>query len=75
MHQVPLKDAQHCLEDLIIEATKGQKVIITKDDGIGVQLVPVSTPLLHPRFGSAKGRIKMAEDFDAPLEDFEDYAP
>jgi len=24
-------------------------------------------------FGSAKGQIKMAEDFDAPLDDFKDY--
>ena len=26
-----------------------------------------------PKFGSAKGKIKMSEDFDAPLEDFKDY--
>ncbi len=24
-------------------------------------------------FGSAKGKIKMADDFDAPLDDFKDY--
>jgi Protein of unknown function (DUF2281) len=27
-----------------------------------------------PQFGSAKGLITMAEDFDAPLEDFDEYA-
>jgi Protein of unknown function (DUF2281) len=28
----------------------------------------------HPRqFGSAKGMIRMAENFDEPLEDFEEY--
>ena len=26
-----------------------------------------------PKFGSAKGKIKMAPDFDAPLDDFKDY--
>jgi hypothetical protein len=26
-----------------------------------------------PKFGSAKGMFKMSEDFDAPLEDFNDY--
>jgi len=26
-----------------------------------------------PRPGSAKGKIRMAADFDAPLEDFKDY--
>jgi len=25
------------------------------------------------KFGSAKGKYKMAEDFDAPLEDFAEY--
>jgi hypothetical protein len=32
------------------------------------------TPLLkHPQFGSARGLIKMSDDFDEPLEDFADY--
>jgi len=26
-----------------------------------------------PVFGCAKGKYRMAEDFDAPLEDFKDY--
>lgn len=26
-----------------------------------------------PQFGSAKGKYKMSEDFDAPLEIFKDY--
>ena len=26
-----------------------------------------------PVFGCAKGQFKMADDFDAPLEDFKDY--
>lgn len=28
-----------------------------------------------PKFGCAKGAFKMAEDFDAPLDDFKDYMP
>ena len=28
-----------------------------------------------PKFGCAKGKFKMAADFDAPLEDFNDYMP
>jgi Protein of unknown function (DUF2281) len=26
-----------------------------------------------PQFGSAKGKIKMSADFDAPLDDFKEY--
>jgi predicted CopG family antitoxin len=28
---------------------------------------------ITPIFGSAKGKIKMAPDFDAPLDDFNEY--
>lgn len=31
------------------------------------------TNKIVPKFGSAKGKIKMAPDFDAPLEDFKEY--
>lgn len=30
-------------------------------------------PLKRNGLGSLKGKIKMADDFDAPLEDFKDY--
>jgi hypothetical protein len=30
-------------------------------------------PLKRNGFGCLKGKIKMAEDFDAPLEDFKEY--
>jgi hypothetical protein len=29
----------------------------------------------RPKFGSAKGLVKMSDDFDEQLEGFEDYAP
>jgi len=28
---------------------------------------------ITPQFGSAKGKIKMSPDFDAPLDDFKEY--
>ena len=34
-----------------------------------------SVPAQGPKFGSAKGLIKMSDDFDEPLEDFEDGTP
>ena len=42
-------------------------IFITLEDG-------PQPPVAKKRvFGSAKGLIKMAEDFDAPLDDFKDY--
>jgi hypothetical protein len=34
---------------------------------------PAGTAKKIPRFGCAKGTFKMADDFDAPLDDFADY--
>lgn len=70
MHQVTLIEAQQQLPKLVAEAAQGESVIITQDDGPAVQLVRVASAQLYPRFGSARGKIKMAEDFDAFLEDF-----
>jgi len=44
----------------------GESVILT--------FTPAKTETLKERvFGCAKGQFKIADDFDAPLEDFKDY--
>jgi prevent-host-death family protein len=72
MQPVTLDEAQTHLVDLIEAAMSGETVIITKD-GKHVQLVPVMQPAQHPQFGSARGQIWMADDFDASLTDFDAY--
>jgi hypothetical protein len=45
-------------------------------EGTVVDLVPIpQTAHPRPKFGSARGRVQMAPDFDAPLDDFADYVP
>jgi prevent-host-death family protein len=73
MSTVTLDIAQANLSDLIEDAIRGKEVFITKDGKSLVKLVPVSQPKPRPVFGSAKGLISMSDDFDAPLEDFQDY--
>ncbi|CAN5501139.1 hypothetical protein BH10PLA1_BH10PLA1_23290 [soil metagenome] len=48
----------------------GQTVIVQAEPA-----VQADDKLQHPtrKAGSAKGKIWMADDFDAPLEDFKDY--
>ncbi len=75
MYKVKLNEAKSLLLTLINAAIEGEKVLIFTDDQQAVQLVPVAPPERHPQFGSAKGLIVMTEDFDAPLEDFEEYMP
>jgi len=75
MHRVKLDEAKTRLPDLIETAIKGEDVFILKDDQQVVQLVPVEPPKRHPQFGSAKGLVVLAGDFDAPLADFNEYMP
>ena len=74
-HQVKLDEAKAHLLDLIEAAIRGEDVYILQDDHPVVQLVPVEQAKRHAQFGSAKGLVVMAEDFDAPLEDFSEYTP
>ncbi len=74
MHQFTLDEAQTRLLELVEAAINGEDIYITKDDEQVVRLVPViKKPRRAPKAGSAKGMITMADDFDAPLEDFDEY--
>jgi hypothetical protein len=48
---------------------KSVKVILLTADDLIAQIKSKRKP------GSAKGKITMTEDFDAPLEDFKEYMP
>jgi len=73
MQQVSLEEAKRHLNDLVDAAVKGEEVIIARDGEQLVKLVPISRTNPHPQFGSARGLITMSEDFDEPLEEFEEY--
>jgi prevent-host-death family protein len=73
MHQVNVEEAKKQLTDLIDAAVEGEEIVIAKDAQRRVKLVPVYPTKARPQFGSAKDLITMSDDFDAPLEDFEEY--
>lgn len=73
MHQVNVVEATEQLPNLIDAAVRGEVVLITTDDRQTVRLVPVKHAKQPRRPGRAKGIIHMANDFDAPLEDFQEY--
>ena len=56
---------------LVRKALQGEDVVIARDNKPLLRLVPVDVPGRAP--GTAKGLVKMAADFDAPLEDFAGY--
>ncbi|WP_413175339.1 type II toxin-antitoxin system Phd/YefM family antitoxin [Anabaena azotica] len=73
MQQITINKASQNLSDLIEAALKGEEIIIMKDNQSAVKLTPV-LPVKHRRQpGSAKGMVTMSDDFDEPLEDFQEY--
>jgi antitoxin (DNA-binding transcriptional repressor) of toxin-antitoxin stability system len=73
MQRVSLDEAKTRLQDLVDAALRGETVSIAVDDDRAVQLVPTVRRRRQRKFGSARGQIWMADDFDAPLEDFKEY--
>jgi antitoxin (DNA-binding transcriptional repressor) of toxin-antitoxin stability system len=72
MYKLPLKEAETKLAELISKAASGEDVIITRDDGTAFKIIP-TVPQKRRIVGIAKGSVWMSEDFDKPLEDFEEY--
>ena len=73
MQTVTLDEAKIHLTALVNAAAAGEDIFILKDDQCSVQLVPRAIKKRKRQFGSAKGMISMAPDFDEPLKDFAEY--
>lgn len=73
MTQIELQQAKERFLELIELAASGEEIIISKGEQPFVKLLPISQRKKQRQFGSAKGLITIAEDFDAPLEDFKEY--
>jgi antitoxin (DNA-binding transcriptional repressor) of toxin-antitoxin stability system len=61
------------LPDLIESVIKGEEIVFTQNDLPVARLVAVRQEKPRPQFGSAKGLFTMTEDFEQPLEDFDEY--
>jgi antitoxin (DNA-binding transcriptional repressor) of toxin-antitoxin stability system len=76
MHQVTIHEAKTHLSRLIQAALAGEEVVIAKGKQPLVKLVVVPELRQQRRIGGAEGVVLfMADDFDAPLQDFEEYMP
>jgi len=65
---IALENEKRPLGELVERMLEGAELILTKGDRPVARLVPIQDKP-HRQFGSAKGLITIAEDFDAPLED------
>lgn len=64
-------EAKAHFSTLVRKALQGEEVAIARDNTPLVKLVPVGVQARTP--GSARGRIRISPDFDAPLDDFDAY--
>ena len=76
MKQVTIHEAKTHLSRLIREVLAGEEVIIARGDTPLVQITPLERQGKARRFGAlANTVLYVAEDFDAPLDDFAEYQP
>jgi antitoxin (DNA-binding transcriptional repressor) of toxin-antitoxin stability system len=75
MSTVPIEEAAARLRELIDSLKPGEEIVITRDRQPIAKLVGEQTAKVANRqIGIAKDKIVyMADDFDAPLDDFQDY--
>jgi prevent-host-death family protein len=70
---VNIHEAKTHLSRLIQEALDGEDIVIARGNQPLVRLVLVESARRARSLGWAKGLVQMADDFDAPLEDFVEY--
>jgi prevent-host-death family protein len=70
---IDLGEAQSQLRDLAREAARGEEVILTEGGEPIAKIIPITRARSRRHFGSARGLIHLADDFDAPLDEFNDY--
>lgn len=73
MENVDLIQAKQRLPELIDQILSGHEITITREGKPVARLVSISKPKIQRQFGSAKGLIKMSDDFEEPLDEFAGY--
>lgn len=73
MPNIDIVKAGDCLPELVAQSIGGEEVVITRNGEPVVKLVAVTGQKRKRHFGSAKGMIKISDDFDEPIDDFMDY--
>ena len=64
---VNMHEAKTTLSRLVADAIAGDDVVLAKAGKPMVRLVPVRQKMKPRKLGIWKGKVKLADDFDAPL--------
>jgi prevent-host-death family protein len=69
MQTVNIHEAKTQFSRLVDAAANGEEIVIAKAGKPAARLVPMERAKLVRRFGGLKGKMRIADDFDAPLPD------
>ena len=70
---VNMHEAKSSLSRLVKRAAAGEDIVIANHGKPVARLTRVAEQRKRIPWGKFKGKIRMAADFDAPLEEFKDY--
>lgn len=74
MPQFNIAEAKARFSELVERALAGDEVVVARDNKPLLKLVPLADARRPRTPGSARGKIRMSQDFDASLPDFDAYA-
>jgi prevent-host-death family protein len=66
---VNIHDAKTHLSRIVDEVAAGAEVIIAKAGKPMARLVPIAPPAKQKRLGLLKGKLRVPDDFNAPLDE------
>ncbi len=69
MQMVDIHEAKTQFSCLVDAAAGGEEIVIAKAGKPVARLVPMERVKVVRRFGGLKGKVRIAQDFDAPLHD------
>ncbi len=72
MTQIALNEAKEKLSELVDAVGRGEEIVITKNGKPVARLGPAIDGEQRVA-GRSRGKVHMADDFDAPLDDFAEY--
>lgn len=71
MKVVNVHEAKTTLSKLLQRAARGERIVIAKSGVPLAELGPLQVHGHQPRFDGAKGRVRMRDDFNAPMTEEE----
>ena len=74
--KISIAEAKAKFSELIKRAEAGEEILVTRHGKVVARMVPPDREARKPPLlGALKGQIWIADDFDEPLEEFQEYMP